>query len=193
MIKAVLFDYFGVLYPDTFWALANTYLPERSEETQQQLHDLIKQADTGVIDQKEFWGSAAELFAIPLEKLEQDIEQFGGVDKGLIAIVKRLRDRGMKTGIISNVGHDVVRHALGEDATLFDTYILSADTGYIKPDPQVYHLALDELELEPEECVFIDDIPRNVRGAEAVGMKAIHYHSFPQFKSELNQLLTEPI
>ncbi len=193
MIKAVLFDYFGVLYPDTFWSLANRYLPDRDDEVQQNLHDLIKQADTGLIDQNKFWSSAADLFGVAKATLDDEIESFGGVDRALLAVVKKLKVQKLKTGIISNVGQDVVRKELGADGSIFDVYVLSADTGYIKPDPQVYKIALKELGLAADECVFIDDIPRNVRGAEAVGMKAIHYLNFPQFKKELNQLLTEPI
>ena len=189
MIKAVLFDYFGVLYPDTFWSLANLYVPERDEELQQQMHDLIRRADSGLIDQKEFWEEAAELFHISRDELAKKLEAFDGVDQGLLSIIKALRGKGMMTGIISNVGNDVVRYALGDDVDLFDCLILSADSGVMKPDPRAYEMALAQLQLEAEECLFVDDIDRNVIGAEEVGMQAIHYTGLKDFQEQLAKIV----
>jgi 2-haloacid dehalogenase len=47
----------------------------------------------------------------------------------------------------------------------------------VKPDPAIYRLLLDRNGLEASSCLFIDDSPKNVAGAEAVGMKAHHFTS----------------
>jgi len=191
MIKAVLFDFFGVLYPDTFWGLANLYLQERDAAAQQKLHELVRKADLNVIDQQEFWREAAELFGVDLQQLEKDRDAFGGVDKVLLNRIRKLKKQGIKIGMISNVGSGMVRGELGKDAELFDALILSGDTGFVKPDAQVYELATDRLQLEPEECVFFDDIPRNVRGAQMVGMKAYLYDGIHSYDAAMSALMSD--
>lgn len=189
MIKAVLFDFFGVLYPDTFWGLANIYLPERTDEMQQKLHELVRKADTNIIDQADFWQEAATLFGVTIDQLEKDKDSFGGVDSVLIQKIRELKEQGLKIGIISNVGSGMVSVALGSNTKLFDVLILSGDIGYIKPDPQVYIIATEKLSLEPSECLFFDDIPRNVRGAEAIGMNAALYSGIHDYKRVIRELL----
>jgi FMN phosphatase YigB (HAD superfamily) len=189
MIKAVLFDFYGVLYPDTFWGLANQFLPDRGKETQQQLHDLIKRSDLSMIDQESFWAETAQLFGTSPSELIAARSAFGGVDTVLLNRIKDLKNRGLQVGIISNVGSGAVEEALGDHKSLFDVMILSGDTGFIKPDPQVYELALERLGLEAKDCLFIDDIPRNVRGAEAVGMNAVHYEGLPDYDLAIARLM----
>ena len=41
----------------------------------------------------------------------------------------------------------------------------------MKPDPAIYRRLCDRFSLEPSECLFIDDLPRNIRGAESIGMQ----------------------
>ena len=191
MIKAVLFDFFGVLYPDTFWGLANMYLPVRTEQQQQKLHELIRKADTNIVDQSEFWQEAVELFSVSMEQLEKDRDSFGGVDQVLLERIKTLKQKGLKIGIISNVGSGMVREVVGADTKLFDALILSGDTGFVKPDPHVYELACEKLDLDADECVFFEDIPRNVRGAEAIGMKAAHYNGIHDFDETMRLLMPD--
>jgi putative hydrolase of the HAD superfamily len=59
--------------------------------------------------------------------------------------------------------------------SLFETIVDASYTGILKPDPRAYHLVADALALAPEACVFVDDQKRNVDGATAVGMHAVHF------------------
>ena len=54
--------------------------------------------------------------------------------------------------------------------SLFDEEIRSGQVGVRKPGPEIYRLAAERLGVEPEACLFVDDIPANVEGARAVGM-----------------------
>ena len=54
---------------------------------------------------------------------------------------------------------------------------MSGDEKLIKPDPAIYQLLLERNGLEAGDCLFIDDSLKNVKGAEAVGMKAHHFTS----------------
>jgi len=59
----------------------------------------------------------------------------------------------------------------------------------IKPDPRLYRILLDRYGLKAEECVFIDDNPANVAGAEAVGIKGILFKNAEQLRAELEAVL----
>jgi epoxide hydrolase-like predicted phosphatase len=67
--------------------------------------------------------------------------------------------------------------------------IISAEIGVMKPDERIYQIALEKLGVKPSESVFLDDFPKNVEGAIAVGMQAIHFTQPEQALKELKQLL----
>lgn len=58
---------------------------------------------------------------------------------------------------------------------LFRDVVVSAHERLVKPDPEIYRVLLARNRLEAGRCLFIDDSERNVRGAEAVGMRAHHF------------------
>lgn len=57
----------------------------------------------------------------------------------------------------------------------FDAVVDATYTKILKPAPQAYLGCAQELGVEPSACVFVDDQERNVRGAERVGMAAVHF------------------
>jgi epoxide hydrolase-like predicted phosphatase len=64
-------------------------------------------------------------------------------------------------------------HYTEEIRDLFDVVVISAEVGLHKPQPEIYRLAAEQLGVEPEDCVFVDDLRENCAGAEAVGMASI--------------------
>lgn len=109
---------------------------------------------------------------------------FGGVLSGpgtdahaLEEVVAALRERGVRTAILSNdpggPGADRLRELGG--GRLVDEVVLSGDVGLAKPDPRSYRLVAQRLGLEPAQCVFVDDLVSNVRAAAAVGMVGVHH------------------
>jgi putative hydrolase of the HAD superfamily len=60
-------------------------------------------------------------------------------------------------------------------APLFDVVVDGSLTGFLKPHPRAYALALEALGLEAREALFVDDQPRNAEGAEAVGLRAVKF------------------
>ena len=55
--------------------------------------------------------------------------------------------------------------------------MISAEVHLHKPQPEIYRLAAERLEVAPEECVFVDDLRENCEGAEAVGMTAVRHRN----------------
>lgn len=68
----------------------------------------------------------------------------------------------------------VARHGLER---WFPVIVISAEEGLSKPHPLIYRRTCERLGLPPAACLFVDDRPSNVAGAEAVGLGALHFTS----------------
>ncbi|WP_158892483.1 HAD-IA family hydrolase [Amycolatopsis anabasis] len=104
----------------------------------------------------------------------------------LLAAVDELRDRGIRTALLSNAaGGGSARRRL---EPYFDAQVFSGEVGVAKPDARVYLLTADLLRLPAAACVLVDDSPGNVRGAVAAGMVGVHHTSVADTLSELGAL-----
>ena len=114
------------------------------------------------------------------------IVDFGGVltEPGAEVLLAAAREHGLRTALLSNADR------LGDDdlAGLFDTVVLSGQVGFGKPDVRIYLLTAERLGLTPEECVFVDDMVSNVRGAVRAGMVGVHHRDVDTTLMELNAL-----
>ncbi|MDK3018997.1 HAD family hydrolase [Pseudodonghicola flavimaris] len=105
-------------------------------------------------------------------------------------LLKRLRAAGVAIHAITNWSHETwpigvsVHPELGE---VFGVTVVSGQEKLLKPEPAIFRTLLDRTGLAADDCLFIDDSPRNVDGARAVGMDAVHFTS-PQ---ALETALTE--
>ena len=110
----------------------------------------------------------------------------GPID-GTVEILEDLRQRSTPLYAITNFNQDKFRETLERFAFLgvFRDIVVSGDERILKPDPAIYRLLLDRNGLAASSCVFIDDSGKNVRGAEAVGMKAIHFTTPDALRTEL--------
>jgi putative hydrolase of the HAD superfamily len=98
---------------------------------------------------------------------------------GAVETLTALRDRGLKTGLITVCSEDVaLLWPETEFHGLFDVEVFSATCGLRKPDPRIYRLALDQLGVEAEEAMFVGDGANDeLAGAERVGMAAVGVES----------------
>jgi putative hydrolase of the HAD superfamily len=105
----------------------------------------------------------------------------------MVEAVRQLRRSPLKTGLLSNSWSTAHynRELLME---LFDATVISAEVHLHKPQPEIYRLAAERLEVEPSECLFVDDLKENCDGAEAVGMTAIRHHSPAETIAKLAEL-----
>ena len=133
----------------------------------------------------------SELSLSPAEYPDLRERFFGGdqVHPVLVDFIRALRPQ-YKVGIISNAWSQTARSLDSwEIQDAFDVIIGSGDVGVMKPDPKIYRLALDGLQVLPHEFVFVDDFIENIQGAEALGINAIHFQNTPQALGELKKLL----
>lgn len=111
-------------------------------------------------------------------------------DRQLFAyIVTELKPR-YALGLLSNVGSNVLPEILfPEQIALFDAIALSYEIGAAKPDRDAYETIAYKLNVEPAECVFVDDTEAYCDAARAAGMQAIHYRGFTDFPAVLEKIL----
>ncbi|NIS82689.1 MAG: HAD-IA family hydrolase, partial [Anaerolineales bacterium] len=155
--------------------------------------EMSRKASIGKATTEDIWHSVSEQFDLSpkeLEDLERDYWAGDRVDQELIAFIRSLRPE-FKTGLISNAWPDLrpAMEGLWHIADAFDEIVISAEVGMVKPDARIYHMALDRLEVKPEQAIFVDDFPENVAGAKNVGIHAILFLSTDQVLSEIRSLL----
>jgi putative hydrolase of the HAD superfamily len=98
---------------------------------------------------------------------------------GAVETIAALRERGLKTGLITVCSEDVV--SLWEETDfhgLFDAEVFSAAVGLRKPDPRIYRIALEQLGVDAQDAMFVGDGANDeLAGAERVGMTAVGVES----------------
>jgi epoxide hydrolase-like predicted phosphatase len=149
----------------------------------------LRQLETGRIEEGEFERRFAE--RLGLEDAADLIDSmFRGMKpcEPMVAAVRAARACGVHTGLVSN-SWSTSHYDRAMLAELFDAAVISADVGLHKPQPEIYLLASQRLGVEPEGCVFVDDLRENCAGAEAVGMTAILHRDVAATVAQLEQLL----
>jgi putative hydrolase of the HAD superfamily len=190
MIKAIIFDCFGVFIGNPYKIRAQA-LEKSDPEKAVALHDINRASDRGFLTREEAASQMAELIGISVEQFFAEQDRGEIRNEELVAYVKKLRP-AYRLAMLSNISSRErldVRFEPGQLDELFDTVVASGDEGRIKPEPEIYEIALQRLGVLPEECVFIDDILEFCQGAEAVGLHAIQYLSFNQAITDLEALI----
>jgi epoxide hydrolase-like predicted phosphatase len=128
----------------------------------------------------EHWHSIGDEFNLSQSEVAQMRADFfagDALNESLVSYVQRLREADYKTGILSNFADDAryVWSRVYPFIQYFDGIVISYEVGLMKPDPRIYHLALESLDVEPNEALFIDDFSENIQGAKAVGLQALHF------------------
>lgn len=189
MLRAVIFDCFGVLYIDASRHFFENHVPQY-EKLWPELMQLTKASDYGLISQDDLVDGVVELTGAERAFVAVNIRGVHERNHALLHYAKTLRDT-KKLGMLSNIGPGAMDSFFtpSERKQLFDAVVLSGEVGMTKPHPAIFTLMAEQLGVAPHECVMIDDIEENCAGADAAGMKAIKYDTNAQIKRELNLLL----
>lgn len=102
------------------------------------------------------------------------------------ALVRRAREIGIRTALLSNSWGDFYPRDLWEG--MFDVVVISGEVGMRKPDPAIFHLTLERMELGPGDCVFVDDLPHNIGAAADLGITGVRHVTYDQTLDELQAL-----
>lgn len=189
-IKAVVFDFGGVYTHSPFTGLHQWHV-ERGLDAAVGLRAVFGPYDQDTdhpwhqVERGELAIAAAaeQIKAIAAEEgLELDLFELfgamggeGGVRGDVVDLTIELRAAGYGTALITN---NVAEFAEGWRKMIpvddmFDVVVDSSAVGMRKPNPAIFHLALDQLGVAPSESVFLDDAAGNITAAKALGMHAV--------------------
>jgi putative hydrolase of the HAD superfamily len=134
--------------------------------------DLLGELEDGTLANADFEARFAEMLGVGPEDLIARLFAGMAPDEAMFDAVAAARRGGVRTGLVSNSwgeeGYDRAR--FGE---LFDVLLISGELGVRKPHPEIYALAAERLGVPPERCVFVDDLPGNLKPAAAIGMATV--------------------
>lgn len=195
-LRAVVFDYGMVLTgppdPAAHAALARmTGLPAARLDSLYWSDRLA--FDAGTLTGQAFWRKIANeagrsLSKSEIEELVQwDAKMWMTENAPMLAWQLELKQRGVRTAIVSNMGDTVHRRMEREIAWLdrFDVLVWSYQLRVVKPDPAIYRYVLEKLGTMPDETLFIDDRRVNVDQALALGMKGVVFSTVEKLCADL--------
>ena len=90
-------------------------------------------------------------------------------------LLVRLKEKGHRIFVLSNtspVFYELLEEQLSPLNEILDGFVLSCDIKAIKPDPKMFEEILHKYQLEPVNCIFLDDVKDNTKMAESLGIKA---------------------
>lgn len=190
MTKAVIFDCFGVIYPNTHGLLERKY-PTKDDKRRAEIADLQKRVDMGYMSRDAFLDQLATALGVKRQEIDEFLARPYTVDTELLEYIKMLKPK-VKTAMLTNVGKGSLEKIFTQSMPMsdyFDEVFVSSEMHLIKPHPEAYRYAAEKLNVKEVDCVFIDDSTVNVQGAEGVGMRGIVYTDFKSMKSRLKELL----
>ncbi len=198
--SGLLVDWGGVMTTNVFDAFrafceAEGLSPEtvgRHFRTHEQSRELLIGLETGSLPEAEFEPLFAAILGVPAPGLIDRMFAGAREDPAMLAAVRRARQAGVRTGLISN-SWGTRRYDRALLAELFDGVVISGDVGMRKPAREIYELGARALELAPERCVFVDDLPFNLKPAAELGMGTVHHTDSAQTVAELERLLAVPL
>jgi epoxide hydrolase-like predicted phosphatase len=195
--KGLLVDFGGVLTTDVFVSfqsfceaegLEPTLVRDRfmSDETARQL---LFDLEIGALSEEEFEPRFAAVLSV--ERHEGLIDRlFAGMrpDERMLGAVRNAKRAGVRTGLISN-SWGKGRYDRSLFPELFDGIVISGEIGLRKPDPRIYELGAEAVGLAPSACVFVDDLPGNLKPARELGMATVHHRDAGETVAQLEDLL----
>ena len=200
VIRAVLFDFGGVISSSPFEAFAHLEaergLPTDFIRTVNATNPDVNawaKLERGEVDVEAFgslWSDEARALGHELDGREVLARLAGEIRPQMVDAIRACRTK-YKTACLTN-NFTRAEAALSEEVSavygLFDAILESSVLGVRKPDPRFYELACEALDVEPGHCVFLDDLGVNLKPARALGMHTIKVADPDVALAELGEL-----
>lgn len=97
----------------------------------------------------------------------------------LVNFIKKSLKPHYRIGLLSNIDRKWIDNFISKNhlETLFDAVVVSGEEGIAKPSPEIYRRMSKKIGVGPDDCIMVDDLRENCRGAENAGMQSIYYTS----------------
>lgn len=193
-MRAVIFDFGGVLVDWDAWPLYRTVFKTRREFevflVESQLFECIDRSDRG----ESFEDLLREMQTYAPHCVEQArllrtrfMETIVGIQEGTAELVSELKILRVPLYGLTNWSAETFPSTRSSHSVFdrFDDIIVSGVERLVKPDPRIFELAILRWNLSPAETVFIDDRAENVEAARKLGMRGIQYENSDKLRTEL--------
>jgi 2-haloacid dehalogenase len=197
-IKAIIFDFGGVLLDWNPRYLYQRFFPDRPQAMEDFLNEIDFYAWNAQQDKgRSFAEGIAELSAqfpqyAPLIQAYFDHweDSISGSIPGTVDILHKLKGNSHLLYGLSNWSAETYPRARERYSFFewFDDILLSGDVELVKPDPAIFNLLLNKVNLSPSECLMIDDAQANIDSAAELGFSTIHFNSPENLQTELQRL-----
>jgi epoxide hydrolase-like predicted phosphatase len=197
MIRAVIFDWGGVLIENPaprMVSFISSSLGVPGESLVKACNEFITVFQRGFISEDDLWVKVCGLLGVEKSGSSslwgEAFRRAYEPRKEMFALVSALREDGYKVGILSNTEVPAMRYFNEKHAHLFDTAVFSCAEGTAKPEGRIYEIALERLQVTPQEAIFIDDREDFVAGATEMSINTILFMSVGQVKKELGKFIS---
>lgn len=189
MVRAIIFDCFGVLAADGWSPFKRQYLGDPEKALAVAI--IGKEVDEGSRSYDDMISEAAHIAGVTEQVVRVAVEHKVPNEELFTYITDTLKPN-YRIGLLSNASYNVLKYLFTpEQVAIFDASALSYEIGLVKPTTDMFHAIAARLKVPVEECVLVDDQARHCAGAMAVGMQAIEYTSVDQCIAELKKILPE--
>lgn len=188
MVRAIIFDCFGVLTTDSWKLFLDGLSPEADIETARESH---RAYDAGLITKQECQQAITAATGQSFVELEDSHSRNFVKNTALLDYIRQLK-QSYKIGLLSNVASSWISDTFlsDEEQRLFDTMVFSYQVGFTKPDQRIFEITCDRLGVKVQEAILVDDIDRYCAAAKELGMEAVLYKNLTQLQADLEKLLT---
>lgn len=188
MIRAVLFDLYGVLGLNGWQDFKHQHFSGRWE-LWEPLRKLGQRVDAGEVSDDAFVDAIAAATGETPEKVRYQFDHTQP-NRELLDFIRTELEGKYKIALMSNSSSDV-RHGIfsADDQALFDVVVMSVFEGLTKPDPAMFRLAAERLGVTPSECLMIDDQARHLEAATSLGMQTVLYTSAADAIAQIRERL----
>lgn len=203
-VRAVVFDYGKVLchpqHPSDLESMAR--ICGMAVSRFQELYWKFRlRYDRSDLNGDSYWATVAredgKVFAQQqiAELVTLDSKSWSRRNKATLEWVEQLRRKGLRLGVLSNMPLEISRYLTAHCDWLagFHSLTFSCDVGHVKPQPAIYEICLKELDLLPEEVLFLDDIAANVAGACALGIHGVIFDTIEKTTARVAERFDLPV
>ncbi len=201
MIGSVIFDYNGVLAEDHKESAPFLNTAKKLGVSNSILANAVynkalwAKAKRGGINEKDYWDEVSKRLDLPVTRstwLKEELFMGITVRSELVEFIRELRKSNYKVALVSNAttSFSVLWRKLGL-YDLFDLVLNSSEVKLIKPDPEILLLACKKMNVDPSECILIDDGNDNIQTANALGMHGILFTNSAQIIPQIRSVLGE--
>lgn len=183
MTKAIIFDFFDVIRDDGF----NRWLRKHGSTKTGEFLEASNKNDRGEYTPEQFFRRLGELSGETADEVEDEMENNNQLNEQLVGYIQTELKPKYKVGLLSNSDSEYIRGEIDKYQleSVFDRIVISSEVGHIKPEPEIFEIALSRLGVGANEAIFVDDNPNYVAAAEAVGLQGVIYRDFDEFKQQL--------